>query len=72
MKYHWVRRPLASLAVRCVLTSPQSDGVTWTPLEADTDTIGMMDTCSAMGFDPVHHLLYASCHTQGIWRVRTQ
>lgn len=46
------------------LTSPESDGTTWTTLTSPTLTQG-----GNLGYDPAHHVLYSSNLDAGLWRV---
>jgi len=46
------------------LTSPESDGTTWTALTSPTLSQG-----GNLGYDPAHHLLYSSNLDAGLWRV---
>lgn len=50
-----------------LLTSPISDGQTWTPLVSPTMTQG-----GSLGFDHGHQLLYSSNGASGFWRVRVR
>ncbi|MCE9578040.1 MAG: hypothetical protein K8W52_33225 [Deltaproteobacteria bacterium] len=50
-----------------LLTSPERDGLTWTPLRSPTMTEG-----GSLGYDPGHHLLYSSNGASGFWRVVTE
>lgn len=50
-----------------LLTSPETDGQTWTVLPSPTMTQG-----GSLGYDPGHRLLYSSNGADGFWRVRTE
>jgi hypothetical protein len=50
-----------------LLTSPESDGMTWTPL-----TSPAMNQGGSLGYDRGHDLLYSSNGSSGFWRVRTK
>jgi len=47
-----------------LLTSPEADGLTWTPLVSPEMTQG-----GSLGYDPGHHILYSSNGAAGFWRV---
>ncbi len=50
-----------------VLTSPETDGLTWTPLPSPVVSQG-----GSLGYDRGHHLLYSSNGQAGFWRVVTE
>lgn len=50
-----------------LLTSPESDGLTWTVLPSPPMTEG-----GSLGFDKGHDLLFSSNGADGFWRVRTR
>jgi hypothetical protein len=49
----------------CYVTSPETDGHTWTDLKANVSTQGGL----ALAYDPDHHILYSANETMGFWRV---
>lgn len=48
------------------LTSPESDGMTWTDMKG----VPKITTGGNLGFDPAHKLLFSSNMDSGLWRVR--
>jgi hypothetical protein len=51
----------------CYYTSPQEDGVKWTPITTGVTGQGK----GKMAYDPDHHILYSSNSIHGLWRVVT-
>lgn len=48
------------------VTSPESDGLTWTDLNTQKFAQGAF----GMGFDPVNGIMYSSVWTEGVWALK--
>jgi hypothetical protein len=50
------------------ITSPETDGVTWTPYQGGTQTFA--DGPVVMRFDPIRRVLYSSNWRTGVWALK--
>jgi hypothetical protein len=53
-------------SLHTILSSPEADGETWTPVPTPWDGGCTLD------YDRGHDLLWASCGNQGVWRMRVK
>jgi photosystem II stability/assembly factor-like uncharacterized protein len=51
-------------------TSPETDGVTWTPFKGGAQTFA--DGPFEMAFDSTHHIMYAANWGVGLWALKVQ
>jgi hypothetical protein len=65
--------PWVPVGTNPYMTSPESDGINWTPAPWAVPAGAFTQGAGAgMAYDRVNHILYSSNGTQGLWRVATR